>query len=406
MNNKRIVVTGTGVISSIGIGTGEFWRALIKGESGISKIESFDTAQFRSCYGAEVKDFQAADYIDKGKLTKMGTASIYSIAAAKMALEESGLDLDSIDRYRAGISLGTTMGEIALEEKASSDWVAGGIENVSPSDLYLYPSGNIPLNLARELGIYGPNMIIPTACAAGNYAIGHAFELLQSGQVDMMLAGGVDPFSRVAFTGFDRLLSVAPELCSPFDLNRKGIIVGEGAGLLVLETLESAEKRDAPICAELLGYGLSCDAYKMTAPHPKGLGGINAVTKALKSAGIAAEEIGYISAHGTGTPENDRVETLIIKEVFGRNAYKTPMSSIKSMIGHSMGAASAIEAVTCCCAVRDDIIPPTMNYSEEDPRCDLDYVTNRAREHKVNIALSNAFAFGGNNASILIKKYQ
>lgn len=402
----RVVVTGTGVISPIGEGSDIFWEGITNGKSGVKKIKSFDTSLFKSCYGAEVSGFKPEKYSSNENYLQLGRASQFSIAAAKMAIEESGIDSECCDKERVGIAIGTTMGEIKLEEEISEEWVANGPQRISPKKFDQYPCGNIPLNMAAYFGFWGPNIVMPTACAAGNYAIGYAYDMLKSGRADIMIAGGVDPFSRVAFTGFHRILSIAPERCMPFDLNRKGIIVGEGAGMLLIETLEHAKRRGANIIAELAGYGLSCDAHHITSPHPEGRGGVSSIHSALNCSSISADEVQYISAHGTGTGENDRVETLISKTVFGAHSSSIPMSSIKSMLGHTMGAASAIEAIACCFVVRDNIIPPTINYSEPDPQCDLDYVPNFAREQRVDIALSNAFAFGGNNASIVMKKYQ
>lgn len=406
MRENRCVITGTGVLSPIGIGSDTFWQAVIRGKSGIGLVKGFDTSKFRTHYGAEINNFDAGDYLEEERIIKMGRASHMAIAASKMAIGEAGITDDLISRERLGVAMGTTMGEIQEEEQISQIWEHDGIEAVPAGSFLKYPSGNIPGNVAAEFRGTGPVVMIPTACAAGNYAIGYAYERLVKGQADIMIAGGVDPFSRVAYTGFHRLLSVAPELCQPFDLNRKGIMIGEGAGVLVMETLAHARKRGAVILAEVLGYGLGCDAYHMTTPHPDGAGGRRAIRSALKNARLNPEEINYISAHGTGTKENDRIETKIIKSIFAEQAAGIPISSIKSMIGHTMGAASAIEAVLCTYIVRNNIIPPTINYHTPDPECDLDYVPNQAREHQVKIALSNAFAFGGNDAALLIGRFE
>ncbi len=405
MNKNRVVITGMGVITSIGEGVNEFWNAVINGHCGITEVQSFDTSKHRNHFGAEIKNFNPQKYMSTNKLSRIGRASQLAIAATSMALKDSGISVDQIDRQKIGVSLGTTMGEIQVEEEISTVWVEEGIEKVPQKKFLQYPSGNIPANVSAEFGFNGPNIIIPTACAAGNYAIGYGFEMIKGGKADFMVCGGVDPFSRVAFTGFNRLLSMAPDVCRPFDLNRKGMIVGEGVGILVMEALDSAMKRNAHIYAEILGYGLGCDGHHMTAPHPEGYGGKRAIESALKCAGISVDEIQYISAHGTGTKENDRIETKIIKSVFGHTAKSVPMSSIKSMIGHTMGAASAIEAVLCAMIVKNDVIPPTIHYNNPDPECDLDYVPNVSREHKVNIALSNAYAFGGNDAALLVGKF-
>ncbi len=395
-----------GVISPIGEGISNFWEAVLSGKSGIREVQAFDTARFRTHNGAEVINFDVKNYLNCPSVEKMGRASQFAIAATKSAIEDANIDPEMIRKSNIGVSLGTTMGEIQEEEKVSKIWVESGVDKVPANHFLQYPCGNIPRNVAAVFGLHGPNLMVPTACASGNYAIGYAFDMLKEGKADFMIAGGVDPFSRVAFTGFNRLLSVAPETCQPFDGERKGMIVGEGAGILVMETLESAKKRGASIYAEVLGYGLGCDAHHMTTPHPEGYGGARAIKAALDCAGVTIEDIDYISAHGTGTKENDRIETKIIKKVFKERAKEVPMSSIKSMIGHTMGAASAIEAVLCALVVKNNKIPPTINFKIPDPECDLDYVPNVYRECKVDVALSNAYAFGGNDAALLIGKYQ
>jgi 3-oxoacyl-[acyl-carrier-protein] synthase II len=268
-----------------------------------------------------------------------------------------------------------------------------------------YPCNTIPANVAREFGIKGPTTIIPTACAAGNYAIGYIADLIRAGTIDIGLAGGSDPFSSIAFTGFNRLLATTPDVCRPFDKNRTGMAVSEGAGILVMEELDHALARKAPIYAEILGYGLGCDAYKMTIPDPEGGGGIIALRRALNNAGIEPTEVDLICAHGTGTGENDKSETVIAKKVLGDHAYKTPMVSIKSMLGHTMGAASAIEAAACALMIKHNTILPTINYSEPDPECDLDCVPNEARQSELNTVVSNAYAFAGNTSAIVLRRY-
>jgi 3-oxoacyl-[acyl-carrier-protein] synthase II len=295
------------------------------------------------------------------------------------------------------------MGESQVLERLNDAWINKGVDAIDPDLICKYPANVLSINVTKELGLNGPSFVIPTACAAGNYAIGYAQDLIKKGVVDIMLAGGTDAFSRIAFIGFNRLLAIAPKICQPFDKNRKGMMVGEGAGMLVLETLEDALKRKADIYAEVLGYGLSCDAHHMTAPYGPGIA--KAIEKTLKESGLSSSDIDYINAHGTGTPANDKEECLAIKEVFGQHYKKILVSSIKSMLGHTMGAASAIEAIACCLTVKNDIIPPTVNYQTPDPECDIDCVPNTSRKIRVNIALNNASAFGGNNACLAIKKF-
>ncbi|MDD5584239.1 MAG: beta-ketoacyl-[acyl-carrier-protein] synthase family protein, partial [Candidatus Omnitrophica bacterium] len=302
-----------------------------------------------------------------------------------------------------GVCLGTTMGEAKIFEVLNEAWINDTLDDAKSSLIPRVPPNVIPGHIAAELGLRGPNYIIPTACAAGNYAIGYAYDLIKSGDTDMMFAGGADAFSRIAFCGFNRLLSAAPQSCQPFDRDRKGMLVGEGAGILILESLESAEQRKASIYGEIIGYGLSCDATHMTTPSYEGIK--NAMLNALSQAHISASQVDYLSAHGTGTAANDREECRAIKEVFGQDYKRVAVSSIKSMLGHAMGAASALEAIACCCAVKNDIIPPTINFKVPDPECDIDCVPNIARKKKVSIALNNAFAFGGNNSCLVLKKF-
>ena len=402
--HSRIVVTGIGVVTSVGTGREQFWENLLAGRCGISVVESFDTAAYGVHRGAEVKDFDASRYLRKLDASRMGRASQFAAAAARLALEDAGVEPESLDPLRAGVSMGTTSGEPREIERFDDAYVAKGLEKVGAEFIGRYPCHLISAHVAEELGFAGINMMIPTACAAGNYAIAHAFDVLRAGRADLMLAGGSDAFSRITYTGFARLGAVAPERCQPFDRNRKGMIPGEGAGLLVLETLKRARARGARVYAEVAGYGLSCDAHHMTAAHPEGDGAARAMRRALEESGTRPEEVSYISAHGTGTATNDRLETIAVKRLFREHAYRVPVSSAKSMLGHTMGAASAIEAAVCALAVHTDRVPPTINLEEPDPECDLDYVPNRAREHTVSVAMNNAYAFVGNNASLVLRK--
>jgi len=407
MSNTRVVITGLGVVTPIGTGVEKFWQAAVAGTNGIRPITCIDVKEYKTKTGGEVLDFVAQEYIPADRIPFMGRSSQFAIAAAKMALADAGLDLAKENPFRIGVCAGTTMGEpqildqgINLKYKASS---GAAIPKGLPRQ---YPCGVIPANIAREFGIKGPSVIIPTACAAGNYAIGYAMDLIRLGRIDTAIVGGSDPFSGIAFTGFNRLLATTPDICRPFDAKREGMAVSEGSGVMILESLEHAQKRNAPVCAELLGYGLGCDAFKMTIPDPEGGGGILALRKALKNAGISPDAVDYICAHGTGTGENDKSETVIAKEVFGKRACRVPMSSIKSMIGHTMGAASAIEAVACVLMIKNSTILPTINYQNPDPQCDLDYVPNTARRAELNTVVSNAYAFAGNTSAIVIGKFK
>ena len=398
----RVVVTGIGVVTSIGIGAGPFWRALLGGDCGIGPVESFDTSRYAVHIGGEVKQFDPAPFVRRLRLDGMGRASQLAIAAARLGLEDAGLSPESLDPGAVGVSLGTTSGEPTLIERFDDSEVAGARDAIGREFIEQYPCHVIAAHVASELGFAGSNLVIPTACAAGNYALAHAFDNLRNGRADVMLAGGSDCFSRITYTGFARLGAIAPERCQPFDRNRKGMVPGEGAGVLVLERLDQAVARGARIYAELAGYGLTCDAHHMTAPQ--GDGAVRAMQLAMADAGIQPADVNYISAHGTGTAVNDRVETGAVKQAFGAAAPGVPMSSIKSMLGHTMGAASAIEAAACALAVHDDALPPTINYETADPDCDLDYVPNQARFAPVNVAMNNAYAFGGNNASVIFRK--
>jgi 3-oxoacyl-[acyl-carrier-protein] synthase II len=401
---SRIAVTGLGLVTPVGAGRQEVWEALLEGRSGFAPVESFDTRAFSVHLGAEVRGFDPSPWVRRQSPAALGRASQLAIAAARQALEDAGLDPESLEPERAGVAMGTTSGEPREVERFDDRYLAGELDQVGPEFMGLYPCHMIAAHVARELGFAGVNTMIPTACAAGNYAIAHAVDVLRAGRADVMLAGGADSFSRITYTGFARLGAIAPERCQPFDRNRKGMIPGEGAAVLVLEPLDRARARGARIYAELAGYGLSCDAHHMTAAHPEGDGAVRAMQRALADAGAAPGDVSYISAHGTGTPTNDRLETLAVKRVFGAEARRRPMSSIKSMIGHTMGAASAIEAAVCALAVALDRIPPTMNL--EEPEEDLDYVPNAARDHRTVLAMNNAYAFGGNNASVLLRKYE
>jgi len=402
--SSRIVVTGIGAVTPVGAGAEEVWENLLAGRCGIRPVESFDTSRYRSHLGAEVRHFEPEAHFRRLEPRSVGRASQLAIAAAHMALTDAGLEDGAVDPVRAGVVMGTTSGEPQEVEHFDDRYIAEELERVGPEFATLYPSHVIAASVAGELSFAGPNMMIPAACAAGNYAVAQAFDLLRAGRAEVMLAGGADSFSRITYTGFARVGAIAPEVCQPFDKNRKGMVPGEGAAVLVLESLERALARGAEIYAEVAGYGLSCDAHHMTAAHPEGDGPARAMEEALRTSGITPEEVSYISAHGTGTPTNDRLETKAVKRAFGAAAASTPMSSIKSMIGHTMGAASAIESVVCALAIRHDKIPPTIHFEEADPECDLDCVPNEAREHEVEVAMNNAYAFGGNNASVLFRK--
>jgi 3-oxoacyl-[acyl-carrier-protein] synthase II len=400
--DRCVVITGIGVVTPIGIGIEEMWNNLLTGKSGAEKVASFDTSGLRNHIGCEVKEFRPEKYMDRPN--GFGRATQFAIAASKMALEDAGLLSNGFDSESFGVTIGTTMGEPQIIEEIGPRWSGLTISNLPSEKLQECLCQAISVNVGHELGLIGPNVMIPAACAAGNYAIGYGFDTIQAGDADRMLVGGTDAFSRIAFLGFSRLLIMAPERCQPFDRRRKGLLVGEGAAMLVLEDLASAKKRGARIYAQVLGYGLSCDAHHIAAPHPFGEGATRAMARALQSSCISSHQVDYINAHGTGTPQNDRIETLAIKKVFGERAYRIPISSIKALLGHSMGAASAIEAAACALALEQGIVPPTWNLEEPDPDCDLDYVPNEPRERQVGIVINNAYGFGGNNATVVFRR--
>jgi 3-oxoacyl-[acyl-carrier-protein] synthase II len=404
LRSDRIVVTGLGVVTSIGIGREQFWKELLAGSSGVSPVSAFDTSDFPVHLGAEVKNFEPERYVFNRTSAPIDRASQFAIAAARLAVLDAGLPIVDSEADEIGIVIGTTSGEPRVIERFDDHYVAGDLEKIGHNFISTYPCSVLSTNVACELGLGGEVVTIPTACAAGNHAIAYAFDTLRSGKAQVMLAGGADSFSRITYTGFARLGAIAPQFCQPFDLNRKGMIPGEGAAFLVLERLEHAQVRSARLYAEVAGYGLSCDANHMTAAHPQAQGGARAIEIALKSARVDPRHVDYISAHGTGTPTNDRLETIAIKRVFGDYAHRVPTSSIKSMLGHTMGAASAIEAVACVLAIADGRIPPTINLLNADPECDLDFVPLVSRSCKVDVALNNAYAFGGNNSSVVFAR--
>ncbi|NOZ24576.1 MAG: beta-ketoacyl-[acyl-carrier-protein] synthase family protein [Nitrospirae bacterium] len=398
---NRVVITGIGVISSIGIGKEAFWDSLLKGRSGITPVESFDTSGHFTHMGGEVKQFDPEEFIPKERLNLMNRATQMALAATSLALEDADLTSSKLSGCRVGVSHGTTLGTLTTSEKINDLIVAD--EPPGYELFYQLPTHAASAMISRTFGLNGPSLMFSTACAAGNYAIAYGYDLIRLNRSDIVVAGASDPMSRLEYTGFNQFKAVAPQMCQPFDRNRKGMMLAEGAGILVLESLENALRRGAEVYAEVIGYGLSCDARHMTTPSVEGIA--ECMRKALQEAGISVEDVDYISAHGTGTRANDKNESAAIREVFGRLAKRIPVSSIKSMLGHTMGAASALEAIACTLAVKNDIIPPTINFETPDPECDIDCVPNQARRQTVNIVLNNSYAFGGNNASVVLKKF-
>ncbi|OHD10635.1 MAG: hypothetical protein A2086_05505 [Spirochaetes bacterium GWD1_27_9] len=404
MEKRKVVITGIGAISPLGLSMEETWANLIDGKNGVKELERFASEEYRAHKAGEVYGFDINNFINDKNLKNIGLCSQFGVAAAKMALDNANLKLTDTDRI--GVVIGTTMGDVQELEKVDEDYFYKGIDAINPKSMLNYPANEIAKNIASVFGFYGPNNTFTTACAAGNYAYGYAYDCIQDGTADIMVAGGADVLSRVAFAGFNRLFAVAPDVCQPFCLDRKGMMVSEGAAFLIMESEESAKKRGTKILAEFLGYALSCDAFDITIPHEEGKGAIAVMSSAIKNAGIKTTDINYINTHGTGTKENDRVESLAIKEVFKEHSIKLSISSTKSMLGHLMGASSAIEGAICVKVLQENIIPPTINFTTPDPDCDLDIVPNIAKKKQVDFVMSNAFAFGGNNACIIMKKWE
>jgi len=400
-NDRRVVVTGLGVVSSIGIGWPEFWKNLVAGKSGISKITSFDTSMYVKKNAGEIKNFNPKLYINQKKIKFLGRSSQLAIAAAKLAIEDSGYQINNLNNKSMMVSVGMTMAEMTELERYNDSIYIKNIDSPFNQVALKFPAPSISSNIAHELGLTGRNMVFSSACAAGNYSICFAYDQVRNSNVDCALAGGTDSFSRVVFTGFNRLFAIADEFCQPFDKNRTGMIPGEGAAILLLESYESALNRNAKIYAEIIGYGVSCDANHMTIPNDEVVA--KAIRKCLINAELSVDEVDYICAHGTGTIENDETEVAAVFKVFQSASNTLPMSSIKSMLGHTMGAASALETVSCCMSLQQQIIPPTINFKEKDPLCNIDCVPNKARKSKLRVVFNNSQAFGGNNACLALK---
>jgi len=409
---KRVVVTGYGMISPIGLSAKESYKNAINGVSGIDKITKFDASGFEVQIAAEVKGFEPENYVEKKEVKKYDLFSLYALAAAQEAIEHAGLDLEKLDLFRCGVSVGSGIGGLGTIEKYEQALMQRGYKGVSP---FFIPTAVINMaggNIAIKYRLKGPNYATVTACASATHAIGFAARNIIYGDADVMVAGGCEStITPLAIAGFQNMKALSsrndePQKASrPFDLERDGFIVGEGAGILVLEEYEFAKKRNANIIAELVGFGMSDDGYHITAPDPEGKGAIYAMQMALNDAGLNPCDIDYINAHGTSTYFNDKIETLSIKTVFKEHAYKLAVSSTKSMTGHLLGAAGGVEAVFSVMVIENSIIPPTINLEHPDPECDLFYVPNLPIEKQVNAVMSNSFGFGGANAVLVFKKF-
>jgi 3-oxoacyl-[acyl-carrier-protein] synthase II len=393
---RRVFVTGMGVVSSVGLGRQAFWTALVEGRSGARPVTSFDTTELGRDRACEVTDFRARDHLTTAEARRVGRCSAFAIAATRMAVTDAGLDTSQLDPARTSVILGTTMGEVDVISELESAWLHGGEQAVDRAKLARYGTTLLPIHVARAVGARGLVQTLPAACAAGNYAIGFASDQIRAGRADVVITGASEILDKVQFAGFVRLGAIAPERIQPFDKQRKGLLIGEGAGILVLESEEHARKRGATLLAEVGGYGLACDAHHITRPHPTGKGNITAMRAAIASSGLTPDQVDFVNAHGTATAANDQVESLVMHEVFG--ARRVPISSIKSMIGHCMGAASALEAVACVETTLTGLYPPTIHYEEPDPECDVAVVANKVQSGKHDVVLNNSLAFGGYDA--------
>ncbi|UJR79903.1 beta-ketoacyl-[acyl-carrier-protein] synthase family protein [Sandaracinus amylolyticus] len=398
----RVYVTGMGVVSSLGFGRRAYWQALVEGRSGISDVTLFDTASIGRSLAGEVKGFRARDYMNAAESRRAGRCSAFAIAAARMAAEDAGLKGQALAGERTAVVIGTTMGEANVLGELQKAWIHEGNEALPSAKLPRYGTTLLPIHVARAFGSKGMVQTLPAACAAGNYAIGFAADQIRAGRADVAITGAVEIIEKLEYAGFARLGAMSPDKCMPFDKNRKGLILGEGAAMLVLESEGSVVRRGAVPLAEVGGYGLACDAHHITRPHPDGAGSITAMRQAIESSGLTIDDVDHINAHGTATPNNDSVEALVIRKVFGER--RIPVTSIKSMIGHCMGASSAMESIACVMTLQTGIIPPTTNYETPDPECPVDVVANVAQEHDVDVVLNNALAFGGYDAVVCFAK--
>lgn len=408
----RVVVTGMGVVTSLGKDVETFWNSLLAGKSGVSKIESFDVSEYPTQIAAEIHDFNPEDYVERKEARKMDRYVQFAYAASTQALQDSGLKIgDSIEAERIGVIVGSGIGGLGTWEDQFTTLLQKGPKRVSPFFIPMMIANMGSCDVSIKLGAKGPNTSVVTACATGTHSIGDSFKLIARGDADAMICGGAEATIRpTGLAGFCAMRAMStrnddPTKASrPFDKDRDGFVMGEGAGVFVLESLEHAQARGAHIYAEVVGYGLSADAYHMTDPDPDGAA--RCMTMALKSAGLQPEDLDYINAHGTSTPAGDKSETTAVKKALGEHASKIAVSSTKSMTGHLLGAAGGVEAVICALSLENQIMAPTINIDNQDEACDLDYVPNVARKANLNVVMSNSFGFGGHNASVILKKFE
>lgn len=412
MEKRRVVVTGVGAVTPLGNDVDTTWKNILEGKSGVGPLTRVNADEYPAKVAAEVKDFNVEQFIDRKEARKMDRFTHYAVASALMAVKDSGLTINEDNSHRVGVWIGSGIGGMETFEEQYEIFQKRGYRRVSPFFVPMLIPDMATGQVSITLGARGFNNCSVTACATGTNSIGDAFKVIQRGDADVMVTGGAEaPITKMSVAGFcaNTALSTNPDpqtASRPFDKNRDGFVIGEGAGILVLEEMEHALARGAKIYAEIVGYGATGDAYHITAPAPAGEGGARAMRMALNDAGISPENIDYINAHGTSTEYNDKFETLAVKEVFGEHAYKLAMSSTKSMTGHLLGAAGGVEAIFSVLAMRDSILPPTMNYETPDPECDLDYVVNKARPQEIKAVMSNSLGFGGHNATIVFKKFE
>ncbi len=411
MSKRRVVITGIGVLTPIGNNTEEFWNSMMEGKSGANLITKFDASDFTTKFACEIKNFDLSEYLEIKEAKRMDPFTHYAMVTAQEAIKDSGIELDKIDRERFGVVYGSGIGGMGTFEKQHTAFVNGGARKVSPFFVPMMISDIAAGQISIKYGLKGPNYATTSACATSSHAIADAFILIQRGSADYMLTGGSEAsITPMSISGFNSARALSTwndrylEASRPFDKDRNGFVMGEGSGTLILEEYESAKKRGAKIYAEVVGVGLTGDAFHITAPAPGGEGAVRSMREAIRDAGINPEEVDYINAHGTSTPLNDKNETEAIKTVFGDHAYDLVVSSTKSMTGHLLGAAGAVEAVASILAIANSVIPPTINLDEPSPECDLNYCPKTPLEKEVNYALSNTFGFGGHNASLLFKK--
>jgi len=407
MKRNRVVITGMGTVNAVARSVDRYADALERGVCGIGPVTIFDTSAQRTKTGGEVTDFRPRDMIPSTfSLKRMSRCDLMAMAAAIQALDRAALfPFPASLAETTGISIGGGAGGMLEGEDFFESYLTRGQSNTRFSPLSSLFCASSADHIASALGLFGPKTTFMTACSSGATAVGFAADQIRSGRAAVMIAGGAEPLSRIIYAAFNSLRSVDPEYCKPFDKNRQGLSLGEGAGIFILEALNHATARGAQILGEVLGYGVTCDSHHMTAPDPGSSGSIRAMQAAIDDAGIKKEQVQYINAHGTATPSNDAAETRGIKELFGKRAYDIPVSSTKSMIAHTLGAAGALEGIACILAIQNGFVPPTVHLSEPDPECDLDYVPNSARKKELSIVLSNSFAFGGNNTSVIYGRY-